>query len=226
MRPIAVFYHCLFYKGEDFLPGAVRIAHEQMMQLNYSGLLDACQFMLCGINGGKESEGWANHLLPQKAKKVFHGIESHTENYTLYEIEKWAVNHPGWLVLYFHCKGATRPIGDGLRKNWRICMMRNLVWNWRRCVKDMEEYHFEAVGCHWMTGDKTPANQSIFAGNFWWADSDYLTTLPSMLSRDRIKLSGMGSVESRYESEVWIGNGQRLPRVKDYHPEWIDQCKP
>lgn len=71
-----------------------------------------------------------------------------------------------------------------------------------------------------MTGTDTPPGQSIWAGNFWWAKSDFLRTLPSIMNRERIKISGLGAAESRFESEVWIGNGPRLPRVRDYHPRW------
>jgi hypothetical protein len=99
-------------------------------------------------------------------------------------------------------------------------MMKNAVQNWRTCVQDLDS-GLESVGSHWMTGDQTPPGQSIWAGNFGWAKSAFLATLPSIMERDRIKLSGIDSIESRYESEVWIGNGPRLPKVKDYHgPNW------
>jgi len=227
MKPIAVFYHCLFYGGSpiDYLPCAIYIVREQMDDLRHSGLLEAASFMCVGVNGGRESEGWAKRVLPAKAQVVFHGTDYHNELGTIRLIEQWLPDHPGWHVLYFHAKGATHATANPLRTNWRRCMMRNLVLQWRRCVADLESGQ-EAVGCHWMTGEKTPPGQSIFAGNFWWAESDYMRTLPSVMIRDRIKVSGVKSIESRYESEVWLCNGPRLPKVRDYHPAWIDQCAP
>jgi len=68
-----------------------------------------------------------------------------------------------------------------------------------------------------LTG-QADGTQNIPAGNFLWIKSDFVATLPSMYKRDRIKLSGMTSPESRYEAEVFWGNGTRLPKVIDKHP--------
>ena len=101
-------------------------------------------------------------------------------------------------------------------------MTKHLIANWRNCVTDMDQ-GVESVGCHWMTG-LADGTQNIWAGNFWWAKASYLLTLPSIFERDRIKESGISDIESRYESEVWIGNGKRLPTVKDYHPDGLGAC--
>jgi hypothetical protein len=102
-------------------------------------------------------------------------------------------------------------------------MMLHCVTNWKKCVADLDA-GAEAVGCHWMQG--LPGNQNIFAGNFWWAKASYLRTLPSIFERERIQKSGIKHVDSRYEAEVWLGFGPRLPIVKDYHPGGIGQCQP
>lgn len=225
MSPIAIFYHCLFYRDnhQGPLPVALDIAKAQVSEIIESELLAHTSDFVVGINGGPESLLPAGVVFPPEAKLVFHGLKCHTENRTLLTLQDWLPGHEAWLVLYLHCKGATRPPGETLRENWRACMMRNLVSRWRRCVSDLES-GYDSVGCHWMSGDKTPPGQSIWAGNFWWARANYLMTLPSMMERARIVESGLDAVESRYESEVWIGNGPKLPKVKDYHPAWIDQC--
>lgn len=221
MKPIAIFYHCLFALDTpgNLLPSAFQIVDDQMRSLMATGLLDAASHMEAGINGGAESAESADLVLPEKARRVYHGLASHAENPTLVLLEQWLPGHAGWYVLYFHAKGCTHPPGDPMRSQWRGCMMRNLVANWRQCVHDLDA-GFESVGCHWMTGAATPPGQSIWGGNFWWAKSDFLLTLPSIMKRARIIQSGIGAMESRYESEVWIGNGPRLPRIKDYHPGW------
>jgi hypothetical protein len=96
-------------------------------------------------------------------------------------------------------------------------MMRGVVHNWRKCVADLDS-GYEAVGCHWMEPPETPEGQFIFAGNFFWSTSRFLRTLPSIQDRERIKLSGLWSLQSRYEAEVWFGNGRQLPLFRDYHP--------
>lgn len=221
---IAIFYHCLFELGSppEVRDLALEIVREQMMQLQQSGLCSEAETFLVGINGGAESRALAHVLIPAKAKLVMHGLASRTENLTLVQIEQWLPKHPGWAVLYFHAKGASHLDLAKIKYSarWRNCMMHHLVTDWRKCLQDLEA-GFESVGCHWMTGAATPPGQSIWAGNFWWATSDFLRTVPSIFERDRIKISGIASLESRYEAEVWLGNAPRLPRIKDYHgPNW------
>lgn len=218
MRPIAVFYHCLFCLGNPPEPllRVVEIVRDQMQALRTTGLAEAASHILVGINGGEESECLADAILPGTAQRVMHGLKSRCENLTIVELEKWLPAHDGWDVLYFHCKGSvTQSGGPDFARRWRDCMMNNLIGQWRKCVRDLAMV--DSVGCHWMPG-MVDGTQNIWAGNFWWAKSEFLRSLPSIYQRDRITQSGIGAYESRYESEVWIGNGPRLPRVIDYHP--------
>lgn len=224
--PIAIFYHTCFFKGPGELFPGVSIIYEQMSAIEKSGLLDAAEHFCIGVNGGDESQQLVERLLPKKAVKVMHGLGSKNENLTIVEMEKWLPGHECWNVLYLHCKGVSYDPQSEHGKfdgRWRSCMMHHLVNNWQTCVKDLDDY--DSVGCHWMTWTKDenmPHGQSIWAGNFWWARSEFLMTLPSILLRDRIKMSGIGDRESRYEAEVWIGNGPALPVVKDYHPNGLN----
>lgn len=227
MRPIAIFYHCLFFHGSppELRERACEIVGEQMRDLKQSGLLDSATVFIAGINGGEESVEFANLLLPAKATRVFHGLQSKAENLTIVEVEKWAPSHPGFNVLYLHAKGCTHgpddAYGNGVSAPWRRTMMQYLVGGWRQCVCDLES-GFESVGCHFMRG-MCDGTQNIWAGNFWWATSDFLRTVPSIFLRDRIKVSGISAAESRYEAEVWIGNG-RLPTVREYLPRGGGGC--
>lgn len=92
--------------------------------------------------------------------------------------------------------------------------MQDLVENWKQCVADLENH--DIVCSHWMW-NMADGTQHIAAGNFWWATSNFLVKLPSFMIRDRIKVSGLDSVESRFEAEVILGNGPR-PNVKSYRP--------
>ena len=218
---LALFYHGLIYLGNppEFLPVAVDIIHDQMEELRASGLLDAASEFHVGLNGGSETGEMANLLFPAKAKIVLHGLQCRNELRTLRLLETWLPGHEDWLVLWLHAKGATHPAGDPLRTAWRECFMRRLVRDWRRCVNDLA-MGFDAASCHWLAPPDTPPTQYIFAGNMWFAKASFLRTLPSIMERARIKESGLDSIESRYESEIILGNGPRLPRVKDYCPGW------
>jgi hypothetical protein len=219
---IIVIYHCFLFNGEPptLREGAFAVVRNQMQRLANSGLADAASEIIVGINGGEESLEVARLIMPPKAKLVPHGLQSKNENPTLVLMENWVRANPGEAyILYFHAKGSGHDINSDYGKfdgKWRECLMQNCVDNWQRCVDDLGYY--EAVGCHWLTGQGHDHSQHYFAGTFFWARQSYLATLPSIFLRDRIKVSGLGSPESRYEAEVWIGNGPRLPVIKDYHP--------
>lgn len=182
--------------------------------------MDTTEHFVVGVNGGPESMKFVKRLIPEQAQIVLHGLECRNENRTILAMEQWLPCHEDWNVLYFHARGATHPPKDSITDAWRNCMMRHTVSNWRRCVEDLDD-GYDAVGAHWMEPPATPKGQYIFAGTFWWAKASYLLTLPSILDRDRIRESGIDALESRYEAEVWIGNGPVKPKVKDYHgPNW------
>lgn len=214
MKPICVFFHCLTHLGTPpvLQENAVNIIHEQMCQLKASGLLEVCSEFIVGLNGADESLEIANILIPAKAKIVLHGLQCRSECRTIVEMEQWVKGNPGWNVLYFHTKGAVTECD--LNNRWRRCMMRGCVDRWEECVQALDQ-GYEAVGVHWWPNKGVHGDQHYYAGNFFWATSSFLRTLPSIYNRARIKESGIDSVASRYESEVWLGNGPRLPRVKD-----------
>lgn len=94
--------------------------------------------------------------------------------------------------------------------------MFDLVSNWRRSVADLES-GYDIVCSSWLWG-QCDGTQNIPAGNFLWIKSDFAATLPSILMRDRIKRDGVGALSSRYESEVYWGNGPR-PKVQCWRPD-------
>lgn len=228
MRPIAIFYHTLFFVGAPEHPalGGFTICCDQMKQVKDSGLEDSAKEIHVGVNGGKESEVYAAQSLPAKAHVYYHGVEQGSETPTMVKMWEWARVNPGWNVLYFHCKGATHTDANYLAfvTKWRRCMMNACVVNWRQCVADLES-GFDSVGCHWMTGMSPPSDKdAIWGGNFFWATSDFIRTLPDILDRDLIKNHGIAAPIARYEGERWIGSGPRLPHVKDYHVNGIGSC--
>ncbi len=219
MKPIAIFYHSLFRIGEDILDNAIDIVHGQMSELKSCGLEDAATEIHCGVNGGEESRVFCVGLFPERSKVTLHGLQCRNECRTIRLLEQWLPGHMDWHVLYFGAKGATHPPSDPLRTSWRQCMMKHLVTDWRKCVADLES-SYESVGCHWMQPPQTPTTQYIWAGTFFWSKASYLLTLPSIMERGRIKESGIDAMESRFEAEVWIGNGSRRPSIMDYCPMW------
>jgi len=219
---IAVYYHCLFQFGDPtaIAPGATRIVLEQMAAMRQSGLLDAADKFVVGVNGGDESDARIKLCFPEKAKVIKHGLASRAENLTIMAMWDWVKalsTHEDWAILYFHAKGCTHaPSSDYAQfaGRWRTSMMKYCVTNWRQCVKDLESGN--DVACtYWMWDMGSDKSQHIPAGNFLWTKASFVRKLPSMYLRDRIKQDGIAAASSRYEAEVAWGNGPR-PVVKTY----------
>lgn len=219
MSRIAVFYHCLFCMGDppELVPHGLNVIHSQMQLIDESGLVDTCDEFHVGINGGKESEIYADSVIPSKAVKIYHGLQCHNELRTIMHMQHTMRDRPGWKVLYFHAKGFRHDPDNKMIHRWRDCMMHHLVTNWLICVNSLNG-GFDSAGCHWKTG-QVNGHQSLWAGNFWWMKSEFLNTLPPIETCPRLPhMGGIDSADSRYEGEVLIGEGPRLPKVRDYHP--------
>lgn len=196
-RMIATFYHCWLGERDQ----GVAILAEQMQALQSSGLADECgEIHLCGSGGDILL---ASALCPEKTQLENLGREVASEIPTIALLQQWSQGHDGDQVLYFHAKGASHP-GDPYAK-WRRCMNRAVIWNWRECVRALQA-GFDTAGAHWMTSRRfpmMPPNQRYWGGNFWWANTRYLNTLPPVDSF------------SRYEAEIWIGRTDMPIRTLD-----------
>ena len=213
---IAVWYHCLLsgprIPSEDH---ALSVLQSQMSALSESGLAAAAQEIHLGIN---DTDGSALLLCafapePDKTQLQVHA-DGQSELTTLRDLQAWL--KPGWLVFYHHIKGVGYP-GDLVRERWRRCMERVCVWNWKACTSVLEA-GADTSGAHWLTHQKYPMileTQRYWGGNFWWATSDYLLTLPPLPP---------DSFEARYDAEIWIGSGKTNPAVVDFAPHWPMSC--
>lgn len=183
-----------------------------------SGLpASAEQFNFC-YNGYPNELHTVERLSPSGSIITCHGENSFSENLTITKMQQWSWAHPGWYVFYFHTKGASHNPADQEGRycaQWRGCMLYHLVDQWKDCVCHLDN-GAEMVTCHWLTG-MADGTQCIPAGNFVWVKTDFLNTLPDIRERARCKISGIASLESRFEAEVFWGNGIRLPSVVDKH---------
>lgn len=215
--PIIIFYHCLYQIDGRILPDAVGILTEQMKAFEESGLLNAASEFHVGINGSHESEVLANSL-PGKSKITYHGLQCKNELRTVLMLEDRVKKLTDQAyILYAHQKGVSHDAASEYGRfsaRWRRCMMKTCITRWRECVAELDNGH-EAVGAHWLTGMGWDKSQHYFAGTTYWVTGNFMKTVPSILERERLKVSGIDSAESRYESEIIIGNGARLPKIKD-----------
>lgn len=221
--PIVIFHHCLLRLGNppELLSRAFLILREQMMQMDSSGLTDQASEIYVGLNDNEEGLDYANLCLPTKAKVILHGLQSRAENLTIVALHEYCRKRTGEAyILYTQSKGSSHPegsaYGEGVSDPWRRAMMNDCVMNWRACV-DALNNGVDVVCSRWLW-NMADGSQHIPAGNILWARSSFVAQLPSMHLRERIKMSGIADVESRYEAEVFWGNGRR-PTVYQFRPQ-------
>jgi hypothetical protein len=183
------FYH-VFADGDWQMP-----ATEHFDELVTSGLLDNLDDVFLGVVGSRQNRDKVKHYLPGV---VVAEADNGWEQVTLQNVHEFAQTDDG-AIFYAHTKGAWSQ-GD-LAKQWRVSMTHDTVTRWRECVTALLDV--EAAGPYWLKSwePEHVDHDFFFAGNFWWARSDYVRTLDPV------------GVENRYQAEGWIGLGK--PTVKN-----------
>lgn len=187
-----------FYHIYD-TPWSPRIIREHFEALISSGLLYHLETMYVGIVSTR------GYVVPHA--EILEISPSGWEQVTMQHIKEKIKS--GDKVLYAHTKGATADYNTSYRSfidAWRRSMTYHTVLDWKTCVADLDEV--DAVGSHWLTPEQNYGHVTIdtkfFAGTFWWANADYLFTLPDF------------TYINRFEAESWIGYGN--PTIRDKKP--------
>jgi hypothetical protein len=190
MSNIHIFYHVGQINNWEF------IVQEQLHALQISGLMSVCDGFHVGVSGNLPIQG-----LPSKAKVTHHPSDLWTEEKgTIRMIKDFCTDHgKGSKILYLHTKGVTwnKPSVNC----WRLYMEYFCVHKWRTCIADLQDH--DCVGPLWATA--TSNYPSHFSGNFWWANSQYIT--------DKVN-HNLIETNSRFDREFWIGSG--TPNAKGY----------
>ena len=197
------FYHV--YADGDWLTPAT----EHIEELAMSGLIDNLDDLFLGIVGKSENR--------DKVKAELPGVcvaESATgwEQVTLEKVHEFAQSDDG-AIFYAHTKGARS--NSELARQWRVSMTHDTVTRWQECVKALTMV--EAAGPYWLKSwqPEHVDHDFFFDGNFWWARSDYIRTLPLV------------SVSNRYQAEGWIGlNKPTVKNMRDGYSYWGNFWQP
>ena len=87
---------------------------------------------------------------------------------TINKLREFSINNPGNKILYLHTKGITR--NNICIQDWINMMLYFLL---QPICLDLD---YDTIGCNYHDGsDNIPKH---YSGNFWWATTDYLATLP------------------------------------------------
>jgi hypothetical protein len=108
------------------------------------------------------------------------------EQVTLNKLYEFSILNTGH-VLYAHTKASyNNTISRG---EWRRKMTKINVMNWEECISQLDEN--DAVGGYWL--EPEPDNR-YYAGNFWWADLNFIQKV------------GYPKSDDRWCAESWIGS--------------------
>lgn len=185
------FYH-IYADGEWETP-----VIDHIKALKQSGLLNELEEFKIGIVGAPTNREAVTEFITNKGIKFEIVGEADTgwEQVTLRPLREDAVDSPPYKVLYAHTKGAANR--SPINTYWRIGMTKETVNKWKSCIALLEDH--DAVGPHWVR------KQRFFAGNFWWANSSFISTLSPPTNH------------SRWDAEAWL-------RVSDVPFRIFDIC--
>jgi len=154
-----------------------------------SGLYDVTSEIRCGIISDQGRIIPDFRLDDPKIKIVVEGHSSLYERPTLLHMKTSSEIDPSntsyW---YVHTKGI-RHIATPLEDNvldWINLLLYWNVYKWKMAVSSLKTY--DIYGCNGLTW----RGHLHFSGNFWWANSSYIKTLPDFIG------------ESYTEPEFWI----------------------
>lgn len=92
-------------------------------------------------------------------------------------------------ILYIHTKGTLHP-NNSYVKDWKNMMLYFMIEEYKNCLDLLDRY--DIVGCNYRTH---PVKH--YSGNFWWANSNYLSKNPCLIYFPDKYLV-------RYDCEFWL----------------------
>jgi len=114
-------------------------------------------------------------------------------------------------ILYIHTKGATSDPSNQPIKDWREYMLYFNVDKYKDMLNYLDSH--DACGVDFV---EDPVKH--FSGNFWWANSSYIKSLPKI--KEISSIFSKVILTLRHNAEFWIGMGNG--KIKSVHDSNID----
>jgi hypothetical protein len=185
------------------------IVQEQLLKLQVSGLWDRTERIFVGLVGARHEEF---DFEDEKLKVVYRSADFEEAEYPTLKALQEFCSEQDCLVYYMHTKGNFH-LSESTR-DWRHLMEHFVIQRHEDCIRSLADH--DACGVNLLT---EPPGRSFFAGNFWWAKSAYIRTLPPLSS-----LAPKGSRPDRFTTERWIGMN-REARLATLHQCPVDQYR-
>lgn len=165
------------------------VVSDQVRKIMSSGLLDATKAIYLGVLGPSGDLCFDQHFM-KKVRVGFRDLNIKLFEFPTLRLLEEVCAHEDCQVWYIHTKGVSNP-GYKHEENWRKLMEYFLLEHWQKCVKVLETH--DLAGVMWRPrGHFMPH----YAGNFWWANSDYIRKLPPVKNLNW---------HDRFQAEVWNG---------------------
>ena len=180
------------------------IFFDQMDLIKSSGLYSKTKCIKIGVAG----EALDFSFIDPKITIVSHdAVLTNGECLLLKTMHEYCQTCEPVKIWYIHTKGA-RFYNSNMpvyyhENGWRDYMQYFVIKKHEDCIEALNK--FDVCGTEWVE----IANCNIFAGNFWWANSNYIKKIKNPMTRNLF-----GDIRSRAEFD-FIGKGN--PKVKSFH---------
>ena len=152
-------------------------------KINSSGLINALDAVFINNIGIPIELKYCNNDNTKYHLTNYSENEKLYENPTLNMVKEFADQNKDSHVLYLHTKGVScKRMHQGIN-DWTNMMLHFLVENHEDCFRTLDGTH-DTVGCNY-----NPAPTRHYSGNFWWAKTNYVSTLPALNEEAPNKMS-------------------------------------
>lgn len=117
------------------------------------------------------------------------------------------------LVFYIHSKGVFQATVE--TADWRDMMTYFVIERYADCIFALNDH--DVCGVNWQN-----VPWPHFSGNFWWAHSQYVASLPSIA--ELRQPTGTWNHSERHQCERWIGSGPMV-RLATLHQSHVDHYR-
>jgi hypothetical protein len=189
------------------------IFKEQIKKLIDSGLYDNANKIFINMIGYPNHKEIVESYLKDINSKIT--ITCHQlndfESTTLIMLKNYCDENDCY-ALYFHTKGVYNQLHKENQEAWRRYMDYFNVEKWKDCVNKLDE-GFDCCGVNWLGNFEPP----YFAGNYFWASSDYVRTLVVPKNVDFTLPANEIFIIERCWYEGWIGRSNRKINQYNFH---------
>lgn len=185
------FYHvCMINKYMD-------IVKCQIQNIISSGLYDRVDKIYVGCLGEKqEYKVLKNYLFGFDKIEIYsYGLDIEKyEFHTLKIVREFSINESKFYGFYIHTKGCSYP-GNAGGKYWLDYMNYYNITLWGKAIENLDIGYY-TYGVKLLPNSYPPSFKMHYSGNFYWFNSEYISTLPPIESLNQ---------NDRFEAETWIG---------------------